>query len=534
MNSKTKFIFITGGVVSSLGKGIVGASLGVLLKSQGLNVTLQKFDPYLNQDPGTMSPYQHGEVFVTDDGTETDLDLGHYERFVDQSMSRSNNVTSGMIFWEVLNKERRGDYLGNTVQIIPHVTNEIKDRITQVLDDADYDVVITEIGGTVGDIESLPFLEAIRQFQYQHRSQCVHIHVTLVPYLHTSGEFKTKPTQHSVKDLREIGITSDIIVCRSGTPMDKEMKEKIAMFCDVKPECVISSIDADSIYQVPILLEDEGLDKVVLEKLGMSKEKELLPEWRTFIETLTDKTNPVVEIALVGKYTGLSDSYLSVVEAIKHAGASNQCRVDIKWISAEDIERDGAEAYLTGVQGILIPGGFGDRGIEGKILSAQYARENDIPYLGLCLGMHIACIEFARNVIGLEGAHSREINATTPHPVIDFLPDQIDIKDKGGTMRLGAYPCLVKENTRLYEAYQSLEISERHRHRYEFNNDYRTQFEESGLVFSGTSPDGHLVEVIENPALKWFVACQFHPEFKSRPSKSHPLFYGFMKAAKGN
>lgn len=531
MTKQTHFIFVTGGVVSSLGKGIVGASLGVLLKSQGLKVTLQKFDPYLNIDPGTMSPYQHGEVFVTDDGSETDLDLGHYERFVDQNMSKNNTVTSGMIFWEVLNKERRGDYLGHTVQIIPHVTNEIKKHITKALETEHFDVIITEVGGTVGDIESLPFLEAIRQFEYENRERCAHIHVTLVPYMNTSGEFKTKPTQHSVRDLREIGISTDIIVCRSEKPFSTETKEKIALFCDVKPECVIASTDADSIYEVPMLLEQEKLDQVVLKKWGMQKTSPLMKEWQDYIKTLHNKNMPTITVGIVGKYTSLSDSYFSVVEAIKHAAIDNKCHTKIKWISSEDLESSTPESHLHDVDGILIPGGFGDRGIEGKISAAKYARENNIPYLGLCLGMHIGVIEFARNVVGFKDAHSTEFNSSTTHPVISLLQEQLQTTQKGGTMRLGSYPCAIKAGSKLEEVYRKSQIDERHRHRYEFNNTYKSDFEAKGLVFSGTSPDGNLVEVIENPALDWFVACQFHPEFKSRPSKSHPLFFGFVKTA---
>jgi CTP synthase len=529
---KTKYIFITGGVVSSLGKGIVGSSVGVLLKSQGLKVTLQKFDPYLNQDPGTMSPYQHGEVFVTEDGTETDLDLGHYERFVDQEMSRVNNVTSGMIFWTVLNKERKGDYLGNTVQIIPHITNEIKDRISMSLQDDDFDVIITEIGGTVGDIESLPFLEAIRQFQFENRDNCIHIHVTLVPYLSTSGEFKTKPTQHSVKELREIGIHADVIVCRTAKPLSQSTKDKIALFCDVRAEEVITAIDAVSIYEVPLLLEEEKLDKIILTKFGLEKKQNLLPEWKNYVTTINNPNNPKIKIALVGKYTSLSDSYLSVTEALKHAGAANNCTIELEWVSAEDIEKGNAEDFLKGASGILIPGGFGDRGIQGKIEAARYARENDIPYLGLCLGMHIAVIEFARHVLGLEDAHSSEIKPDAKHPVIDLLPEQKNLINTGGTMRLGSYPCKVKSGTKLELAYKAPLIHERHRHRYEFNNAYREQFEKSGLIFSGTSEDNSLIEVVENPNQRWFVACQFHPEFKSRPTKAHPLFKDFVAAAK--
>lgn len=529
---KTRHIFITGGVLSSLGKGIVGASLGVLLKEQGLKVTCQKFDPYLNLDPGTMSPYQHGEVFVTEDGAETDLDLGHYERFIDINLSRSNTVSSGMIFWDVLNKERRGDYLGNTVQIIPHVTNEIKTRIVQTLKEEHFDVIITEIGGTVGDIESLPFLEAIRQFQFQNKENCIHMHLTLVPFIKTSGEFKTKPTQHSVRDLRQIGIHPDIIICRSERPFPVETKDKIALFCDVRTQEVINARDAKSIYEVPLLLEEEGLDAVVLDKFGITPKEHPLTEWKAFVDIIRQKDKPKLSIAIVGKYVKLSDSYLSVIEAIKHAAAANICEVEIKWVNAEKLEKDDLDKYLSDVSGILIPGGFGNRGFEGKILAANYARIHNIPYLGLCLGMHVAVVEFARNVMGLENANSTEFEENSPHPVIHHLAEQREQVNKGGTMRLGAYPCLVKENTLLYTNYKTDLISERHRHRFEFNNKYRDQFEKNGLLFSGTSPNHNLIEVIENPSNTWFVACQFHPEFKSRPSKSHPLFKGFIEAAK--
>ncbi len=527
-----KYIFITGGVVSSLGKGIVAASLGVLLKSQGLKVTLQKFDPYLNLDPGTMSPYQHGEVFVTEDGCETDLDLGHYERFIDQNLTRINNVTSGMIFWDVLNKERRGDYLGNTVQIIPHVTNEIKQRILKSSENEDFDIIITEIGGTVGDIESQPFIEAIRQFQYENRADCAHVHLTLVPYLNHSGEYKTKPTQHSVKEIRALGIHPDVIVCRIIDELSFELKQKIALFCDVLPECVISAQDAPSIYNVPIMLEQEHIDDVILKRLGIPKKQNQIQEWKEFVEILNKKDKVAVKIAIVGKYTSLSDSYLSVVEALKHAGAANQCQVDIHWVEAEKLEAEGVQKHLLDVVGILVPGGFGNRGIEGKILAAQYAREHNIPYLGLCLGMHITVIEFARNVLGLTDAHSTEFNLEAMDPVIDILPEQRLIHKKGGTMRLGAYPCKISPDTLLEEAYGQPLISERHRHRYEFNNSYRGQFEASGMIMSGTSPDNSLVEVVELKQNLWHVACQYHPEFKSRPYKSHPLFRDFVKATK--
>ena len=528
---ETKYIFITGGVTSSLGKGIVGASLGVLLKGQGFNVTLQKFDPYLNLDPGTMSPYQHGEVFVTEDGCETDLDLGHYERFIDTNLSRVNNITSGMIFSEVLAKERRGDYLGNTVQIIPHVTNEIEKHIIAANKSNEFDIIITEIGGTIGDIESLPFLEAIRQFQFKNKANCTHIHLTLIPYLEASGEFKTKPTQHSVKELRTIGIKSDIIICRSHIPFPNSIKDKIALFCDVESNEVIMCPDAPSIYNVPLALEKEDILKTLSHKLNFDLQESELKEWKEYINIIHKENKPKVKIALVGKYTSLSDSYLSVTEAINHAAAANYCDTDVTYIDSEKLNETNTHELLKDHDGILIPGGFGDRGIEGKISAAKYARENNIPYFGLCLGMHIAIIEFARNILKLESAHSTEFNQNTDYPVIDFLPQQRQIYEKGGTMRLGSYPCLIEKNSKLFDAYKEEKIYERHRHRYEFNNDFKKTFEANGGVFSGISPDGNLVEVFEIKDHKWFLACQFHPEFKSRPYKSHPLFLNFIKAA---
>ena len=528
---QTRYIFITGGVVSSLGKGIVSASLGVLLKEQGFNVTIQKFDPYLNVDPGTMSPYQHGEVFVTEDGCETDLDLGHYERFIDQNLSQLNNTTSGMIFWDVLNKERKGDYLGNTVQIIPHVTNEIKHRISQCLKESDFDFVITEVGGTVGDIESLPFLEAIRQFQFENRDACIHMHLTLVPFLKASGEFKTKPTQHSVKELRQIGIHSDIIICRTEHPFPKSTKEKIALFCDVQTESVITACNAESIYEVPLLLEEEQLDAVILNKLGLKKQLKPLQKWKDYIQRLRAPKNNEVTIAIVGKYTSLTDAYISIVESLKHASCDHHCQCTIKWINSEKLSPENLNDSFEGVSAILIPGGFGDRGIEGKVLAANYARRNKIPYLGLCLGMHIAIIEIGRNVIGLPDANSTEFNPKTSAPVIDFLPNQKTMAKKGGTMRLGAYECHISKGTRLHHIYQETSIEERHRHRYEFNNDYRDAFESNDVIFSGTSPDNQLIEVMELQNHPFYVACQFHPEFKSRPLKSHPLFNAFIQAS---
>ena len=527
--NKTKFIFITGGVTSSLGKGIVGASLGVLLKSKGHKVTLQKFDPYLNVDPGTMNPYQHGEVFVTEDGCETDLDLGHYERFIDENLTRINNITSGMIYSEVLAKERRGDYLGNTVQIIPHVTNEIKNHIIAATKQNDFDIIITEIGGTIGDIESLPFLEAIRQFQFENKENCIHMHLTLVPYLNSSGEFKTKPTQHSVKELRAIGIQTDIIVCRSSKAFPKKIKDKIALFCDVKSTDVIMCPDAKSIYEVPIYLKKENIDKTIIEKLKLTQAKSNLSEWKKYIDIIYQKNKPQINIGIVGKYTALSDSYLSVTEALKHAAAANKCDCKIIWIDSEKLKPSNVKKQLQKCQGILIPGGFGDRGISGKLIAAKYARESKTPYLGLCLGMHIAAIEFARNILNLDDANSTEFNPNCSDPIIDFLPNQKHLREKGGTMRLGSYPCSIEKNSKLHHIYKTDNINERHRHRYEFNNNYKKQFENHGIIFSGNSPDGELVEVIELKDHPWFIACQFHPEFKSRPYKAHPLFDSFIK-----
>ena len=528
----TKFIFFTGGVVSSLGKGIAASSLGVLLKNQGYNVSIQKFDPYLNVDPGTMSPYQHGEVFVTDDGCETDLDLGHYERFIDKSLSRANNITSGMIYWEVLNKERRGDYLGATVQIIPHITNEIKARITETQKNDDADIIITEIGGTVGDIESLPFIEAIRQFQYENHQDCVHVHLTLVPYLESSGEFKTKPTQHSTKELRAIGIQPDIIMCRSHLPIDTDIKKKIALFCDVRPEAVITAHNAKSIYDVPLILEQQGMDRVICNKLGLPESKSDLEDWKRFVQTMHDPTNIILKVAIVGKYTSLSDCYLSVVESLNHASVAQNAKLDITWVNSENLTEENIDSQLNGVSGILIPGGFGERGVLGKVLASKYARENGIPYLGLCLGMQIAVIDFARHVCNLSDAMSVEFNPNTEHPVIHLMDDQENVVNKGGTMRLGQYPCQIQPNTTLNSLYSEALISERHRHRYEFNNHYKDQFESHGMVFSGICPENNLVEVIELPDHPYYIACQFHPEFKSRPLRPHPLFLGFIGAVK--
>ncbi|MCX7694595.1 MAG: CTP synthase [Caloramator sp.] len=527
----TKYIFITGGVASSLGKGITAASLGRLLKSRGLKVSIQKFDPYINIDPGTMSPYQHGEVFVTDDGAETDLDLGHYERFIDENLSKNSKVTTGKIYWSVIQKERKGEYLGGTVQVIPHITNEIKSKVYKVAKENDVDVVITEIGGTVGDIESLPFLEAIRQIKYEvGRENVLFIHVTLVPYLGKAGELKTKPTQHSVKELRSIGIQPDIIVCRSEKPLSLEMKDKIGLFCNIDGESVIQNLDAPTLYEVPLMLHEEGLDSLVVKKLNINAKDIDLTEWKAIVERLKNLKHRV-KIALVGKYVELHDAYMSVVEALKHAGIYNDADVEIDWINACDVDENNYKEILKDADGILVPGGFGDRGIEGKILAIKYARENNVPFLGICLGMQCAVIEFARNVVGLSGANSSEIDPTTKYPVIDLMDEQKDIDEKGGTMRLGLYPCKLKEGTFSYEAYKDEIIYERHRHRYEFNNEYRSQITKMGMVLAGTSPDDKLVEIVEIPNHKWFVGAQFHPEFKSRPNRPHPLFRDFIKAA---
>jgi CTP synthase len=536
-SSMTKYIFITGGVVSSLGKGITAASLGRLLKNRGIHVTIQKFDPYINFDPGTMSPYQHGEVFVTEDGAETDLDLGHYERFIDINLNKNNNITSGKIYWSVISKERKGDYLGGTVQVIPHITNEIKDRIQRAGRDSGADVVITEIGGTVGDIESLPFLEAIRQIKADlGRDAVLYIHVTLVPYLVKSGELKTKPTQHSVKELRSIGIQPDIIVCRSEQPLSRDIKDKIALFCNVDAGSVIENRDIACIYEVPLALHREGLDNSVVEKLQLPTPEPDLQEWEEMVAKASRLHNRVT-IALVGKYTQLKDAYLSIAEALVHGGFPHDTTVDIRWVPAEDLEKEGPDSFLSGADGILVPGGFGDRGIEGKIRAIQYARERLVPFLGICLGMHCAVVEYARHVLGFAGAHSTEFYPDSPHPVIDLLPEQRDIDAKGGTMRLGTYPCRLQEDSLIHGCYGEEVIYERHRHRYEFNNLYRRPLEEAGLALTGLSPDGRLVEVVEVKRHPWFLATQFHPEFKSRPNRPHPLFSSFVGAAlqgKGN
>ena len=527
----TKFVFVTGGVVSSIGKGIVAASLGRLLKSRNYTVSILKLDPYINVDPGTMSPYQHGEVFVTKDGAETDLDLGHYERFTDTSMSRLNSVTTGAIYQAVINKERRGEYHGGTVQVIPHITNEIKGRIERVAKDTNPDVVITEIGGTVGDIESLPFLEAIRQFRKQVGGQnVIYIHVALVPWISTAGEMKTKPTQHSVKELRSIGIQPNILVCRSKEVLPQGIKEKLSEFCDVPVESVINAPDASSIYEVPLLMEQEGLAVRAIELLGLEQRTPDLTQWQNLVTRMQTSTQEV-KIALVGKYTQLGDAYLSVLEALRHGSIANGAKLEIVWVNSEDLDQHGAAKYLCNVQGILIPGGFGIRGVEGKIAAIQYARENRIPFLGLCLGMQAATIEWAQNIAKLDRANSSEFDQDTPNPVIHLLPEQEDVVDLGGTMRLGLYACKIEENTLAHKLYQQGAIYERHRHRYEFNNAYRKQFLDSGYIISGTSPDTRLVEIIERPDHPFFLATQFHPEFQSTPSKPHPLFTGFMSAA---
>ena len=526
-----KFVFVTGGVVSSIGKGIVAASLGRLLKSKGYSVSILKLDPYLNVDPGTMSPFQHGEVFVTEDGAETDLDLGHYERFTDTAMSRLNSVTTGSIYQAVINKERRGDYDGRTVQVIPHITREIRERIKRVANNSGADVVISEIGGTVGDIESLPFLEAIREFKGDvKRNDVVYVHVTLLPYIGTSGEIKTKPTQHSVKELRSIGIQPDILVCRSDRPINDALKNKIGGFCGVNSDAVIASLDADSIYSVPLALKDEGLCKEVLDCLDLNDHESDLKDWERLVHKLRNP-GPSVKVALVGKYVQLNDAYLSVVEALRHACISHDASLDLHWINAENIESEGAEKLLQGMDAIVVPGGFGNRGVNGKIAAIRWAREQRVPFLGLCLGMQCAVIEWARNIAGLEDASSAELNPNSKHPVIHLLPEQQDVVDLGGTMRLGVYPCRLQANTIGQSLYNEEVVYERHRHRYEFNNSYRTLLMESGYVISGTSPDGRLVELIELKNHPFFIACQYHPEFLSRPGKPHPLFGGLIQAA---
>lgn len=531
----TKYIFVTGGVVSGLGKGITAASLGRLLKARGYKVTMQKFDPYINVDPGTLSPYQHGEVFVTDDGAETDLDLGHYERFIDENLSINSNVTTGKIYWSVITKERHGDYEGRTVQVIPHITNEIKERVYRVARTQETDIVITEIGGTVGDIESTPFLEAIRQVATEvGKENCIYVHLTLVPYISTSGEQKTKPTQHSVKELLSLGIQPDVIVLRTEKPLEDGLADKIGLFCNVSGDSVIQNLDLDTLYEVPIALEKEGLAKVVCRKLGLEDREPQMDDWNKMVdiakELLTDSKNEVT-ISLVGKYVSLHDAYISIVESLKHGGIENHSNVNINWVDSEEVTPENVDKLLKNSDGILVPGGFGDRGIEGKIIAANYARTHNIPYFGICLGMQIAVIEYARNVLGYTDANSSEINPETQHPVIDLMPEQKDVEDLGGTMRLGLYPCKITPDTLAQEVYGSDLIYERHRHRYEFNNHYRSQMQENGLVICGQSPDDKLVEMVEIPDHPWYMGVQFHPEFKSRPNHAHPLFASFIKAA---
>ena len=527
---KVKFIFVTGGVVSSLGKGITASSLGLLLKQRGFKVTIQKFDPYINVDPGTMNPFQHGEVYVTDDGAETDLDLGHYERFLDVNMTNANNTTTGQVYNEVITKERRGDYLGATVQVIPHITDEIKNRMTTLAELGEYDIIITEIGGTVGDIESLPFIEAIRQLMLTFgRKNTVSIHVTLVPYIPAAGEVKTKPTQHSVKNLLELGIQPDLLICRSEKKLTKELRDKIALFCNVESKAVISAYDCSSIYEVPIVLFKEKFDLIVLQKLNLPDRKIKLDEWENLVENIKNPEN-TVEIALCGKYTEHLDAYKSIMESFVHAGAENNAKVIVRQVKAEELNENSPEELFDGIDGLLIPGGFGERGIEGKIKAIRYARENKIPFFGICLGMQCAVIEFARNVCGLTKANSSEFKKNN-YSVIDLMPEQKNIKNMGASMRLGAYPCNIEEGTLAHKAYKNTFISERHRHRYEVNNKFRKTLAEKGMIFSGLSPDRQLVEMMEINEHPWFLGCQFHPELKSRATKAHPLFREFVKAS---
>ena len=528
----TKYIFVTGGVTSSLGKGIISASLGKLLTSRGFSVTIQKLDPYINVDPGTMNPYEHGECYVTDDGAETDLDLGHYERFLNHSTSQANNVTTGRIYQTVIQKERKGDYLGKTVQIIPHITDEIKRRIQLLGDSGQFDFVITEIGGTVGDIEALPYIEAVRQLKWELEDSALFIHLTLVPYLAAAGELKTKPTQHSVKTLLEAGIQPDILVCRTEHHLGSDIKRKVARFCNVERDAVIESMDASTIYEVPLLMQKEGLDKIVLKKLGLEDNAEVkLEKWNEF---LTNFQNPKQEIiiGLVGKYVELQDAYKSISEAIIHAGAKNSCKVKVNWIHAEEINNTNAAEKLAGLKGVLVAPGFGDRGMEGKIATIKHLRENNIPFFGICLGMQSAVIEYSRNVLGLKDANSTEMNPDTSAPVINLMAEQKEIIEKGGTMRLGAYDCQLTKDSNAYNAYQNNEISERHRHRFEFNNNYKADLEKAGLIATGINPKTNLVEIVEIPTHPWFVGVQFHPEFRSRPFNPHPLFSSFIQAAK--
>ncbi|TYP99334.1 CTP synthase [Tenacibaculum adriaticum] len=530
--NNTKYVFVTGGVTSSLGKGIVAASLAKLLQERGYSVTIQKLDPYINIDPGTLNPYEHGECYVTDDGAETDLDLGHYERFLNIPTSQANNVTTGRIYQSVINKERKGEFLGKTVQVIPHITDEIKHRIQILGNTGEFDIVITEIGGTVGDIESLPYVEAVRQLQWElGEENAIIIHLTLVPYLAAAGELKTKPTQHSVKMLMQSGVDPDVLVCRTEHELSDDIKRKLALFCNVKKENVIQSLDAETIYDVPNLMFKEGLDRVVLEKLQLSTEKQpALIEWNDFVQKHKNPKNEI-EIGLIGKYVELHDSYKSITEAFIHAGSSNETKVNVRWIHSEELTPENIIEKLEGVNGVLVAPGFGDRGIEGKISAVQYARENNIPFFGICLGMQMAVIEFSRNVLGLEKANSTEMNRKTPHPVINLMEEQKEVTEKGGTMRLGAWDCELTENSKVYEAYKTTKISERHRHRYEFNNDYKEQIENAGMKATGINPDTGLVEIIELPSHPWFVGVQYHPEYKSTVLNPHPLFVSFIKAA---
>ena len=532
----TKYIFVTGGVVSSIGKGIVAASLGRLLKNRGLKITIQKFDPYINVDPGTMSPYQHGEVFVTDDGTETDLDLGHYERFIDINLNQYSNVTTGKVYSEVIRKERKGDYLGATVQVIPHITNEIKEKIMRAGETTDSDIVITEVGGTVGDIESLPFLEALRQMRMEAGAENVlYIHTTLIPYLRAAGELKTKPTQHSVKELRSLGIQPNILVVRTEMPLPQHIKNKLASFCDVKAEAVIESRDVETLYEIPLMLQEQNMDQIVCDYLGLTDLPQAdMTDWKALVEKV-QSLEKTTKIALVGKYVELQDAYLSVAEALKHAGYAHNTEIDIQWINAEEVTTANAQEHLASADGILVPGGFGDRGIEGKIAAIQYARENNVPFFGICLGMQLACVEFARNVVGLEDADSAETNPACKNNIIDLMPDQENIDEMGGTLRLGLYPCELKEGTLAKKLYHNADmVQERHRHRYEFNNAYREALAEKGMVFSGVSPDQRLVEIVELKNHPFYIAAQFHPEFISRPDRPQPIFDGFIAASLEN
>jgi CTP synthase len=532
--SETKYIFITGGVTSSLGKGIISASLAKLLQARGYRVTIQKLDPYINVDPGTLNPYEHGECYVTSDGAETDLDLGHYERFLNQATTQSNNITTGRVYQSVINKERKGEYLGETVQIIPHITDEIKNRIKILGDQGNFDFVITEIGGTVGDIESLPYVETVRQLKWELGNSALVVHLTLIPYLAAAGELKTKPTQHSVKQMLQLGVQPDILVCRTEHPLNQNLKNKIALFCNVEPTSVIESIDTDTIYNVPLLMKEENLDAEVLRKMNIKdNRKTVLEDWEHFLKRLKNPTHEV-NIALVGKYVELKDSYKSILESFVHAGSENLCKVNIKMIHSEKINEENAEFMLKGMDGILVAPGFGNRGIEGKIDAIKVAREHKIPFLGICLGMQCAVIEFGRNVLGFEDAHSSEMNSRTPFPVIDMMEEQKNITDLGGTMRLGSYPCKVEKGSKAYEAYKKQNIAERHRHRYEFNNKYREDFIKAGMIPTGINPDHDLIEIVEIPDHPWFVGAQFHPEYKSTVANPHPLFVAFVKAVRDN